>query len=132
MRIRLRRPRYQRSVRILLAFALVIPAASVTQVAGPNPVSLLLSLVLVALAGLSVYDAFRRIVVVTRYGIGIAGVITAATTWLAWGEIVRVDTEGPVVSLTTRDRAVYQVQIDSRAAALLTRMVERRMLGRAL
>ena len=131
MRIRLRRPRYQRNVRILLAFALVIPAAGVTQVSGTNPASLFLTVVLAVLAAWSVYDGFRWIAVVTRYGIGIAGVVGMGTTWLAWGEITRVEVEGMVVSLTTRDRAIYQIQIEPRAARFLARMVERQIVGRS-
>jgi hypothetical protein len=131
MRIRLRRPRYQRNVRILLAFALVIPAAGVTQVSGTNPASLFLTVVLTVLAAWSVYDGFRWIAVVTRYGIGIAGVVGMGTTWLAWGEITRVEVEGMVVSLTTRDRAIYQIQIEPRAARFLARMVERQIVGRS-
>ncbi|MFW5745049.1 MAG: hypothetical protein ACOC2D_17390 [Spirochaetota bacterium] len=130
MRIRLRRPRYQRNVRILLAFALIIPAAGVTQLSGTNPASLFLTVVLTLLAAWSVYDAYRWIAVVTRYGIGIAGVVGTGTTWLAWGEITRVEVEGMVVSLTTRGRAIYQIQIDPRAARFLARMVERQIVGR--
>lgn len=131
MRIRLRRPRYQRNVRVLLAFALIIPAAGVTQISGTNPASLFLTILLTLLAAWSVYDAYRWIAVVTRYGIGIAGVVGLGTTWLSWGEITRVEIEGMVVSLTTRGRTVYQIQVDPRAARFLARMVERQIVGRA-
>lgn len=130
MRLRLRRPRYQRSVRVLLAFALVIPAGTILQVSGPNPASLVFSGVLVALALFSAIEAFRWVVVITRHGIGIRGVLGMQTAWLAWGEIVQIDVDGPVVSLTTRGRSVHQVQLEPRAAALLGRMVEREIVGR--
>lgn len=129
MRVRLRRPRYQRNVRVLLAFALVIPAAGIAQVSGPNPVSWFITAVFIGLAGLSVYDAYRHVVVITRHGMGIAGSLGAGTTWLAWREIVHVAIDGPVVSLTTRGQQLYHVQLDRRAATVLTRMIERNLVA---
>lgn len=131
MRIRVRRPRYQRSVRILLAFALLLPAGGVLQVARPNPASLFLTSALVLASGWSLYDAFRWVVVITRHGVGVVGVIFASTTWIAWSEITRVEVDGIVVSLHTRGRAIHQIQVDARAARVLGRMVERQLLGRA-
>ncbi|MFW5784119.1 MAG: hypothetical protein ACOCY8_06335, partial [Spirochaetota bacterium] len=84
MRIRLRRPRYQRNVRLLLAFALVIPAAGILQASGPNATSWFVTLILGAFAALAVYSAFRWVIVITRHGIGIAGTLGATTAWLAW------------------------------------------------
>jgi len=131
MRIRIRRPRYQRSVRILLAFALLIPAGGIIQAAGVNEVSTIVGLIFVALAGLSLYDALRHVAVITRHGIGIAGTLGARTAWLAWQEILQIDVEDGVVSLTTRGRAMYQLQLDQRAANVMGRMVERHIVGRA-
>jgi len=114
----------------LLAFALIIPAAGVTQAAGPNPVSVVLTAILAVAALLSVYDAYRWVVVITRHGLGIAGRLGLGTVWLAWGEIVQVDVEGVVVSITTRGNIVYQTQLDRRAADFLGRMIERSIVGR--
>ncbi|HKJ85399.1 MAG TPA: hypothetical protein VKA06_04950 [Spirochaetia bacterium] len=130
MRIRIRRPRYQRNVRILLAFALLIPAGGIVQAAGANEVSIIVGLIFVALAGLSLYDAARHLAVITRHGIGIVGTLGSRTVWLAWGEILQIDVTDGVVSLTTRDRAIYQLQLDYRAASVMGRMVERQIVGR--
>jgi hypothetical protein len=113
---------------VLLAFALVIPAAGITSVAGANPVSWFATVVLVGLAGISLYEAYRWVVVIVRHGIGIADMLGLGTTWLAWSEIVSVEIDGVVVSLATRGRQVYQVQLDQRAARLLARMVERNLV----
>ena len=104
---------------MLLAFALVIPAGTILQVSGPNPASLVFSGGLVGLALLSAIEAFRWVVVITRHGIGIRGVI------------VQIEVDGAVVSLTTRGRSIHQVQLEPRTAALLGRMVEREIVGRA-
>ena len=132
MRISLYRPRYQRNVRILLAFALLLPAGGVAQAAGPNPVSWALTGFLVIAALLTVYDAYRRVLIVTRQGIGIVGTAGMGITWLAWGEIVQGDVDGVVVSITTRGNVIYQAQLDARAARFLGRMVERNIVGRRL
>lgn len=128
MRIRLRRPRYQRNVRVLLAFAFVIPAAGIMQAAGTNTVSSTVSVVLLLASAASVWDAYRWIVIITRHGIGIAGVPGSGVTWLAWGEILQVDLQVNVVSLTTRGAAIHHLQLDQRAAYLLCRMVERHLV----
>ena len=84
-----------------------------------------------SLAAVSAYDAWRHVVVVTRHGIGIAGRLGVRTTWLAWPEIVHIDVTDAVVSLTTRDRAIHQLQLDRRVAQFIGRMVERQIVGRA-
>lgn len=132
MRISLYRPRYQRNVRILLAFALLLPAGGVAQAAGPNPVSWALTASLVIAALLTVFDAYRRVLIVTRQGIGIVGTLGMGVTWLAWGEILQVEVDGVVVSITARGNAVYQAQLDERAARFLGRMIERNIVGRRL
>jgi len=130
MRIPLRRPRYQRNARILLSFALLIPAAGIIQAAGPNEISVGVAVVLVLLAMVTFYDAVRRVAVITRQGIGIAGTLGSGTAWLAWQEILRIQVTDSVVSLTTRGRAIYQLQLDPRVARLVGRMVERQITGR--
>jgi hypothetical protein len=127
MPLRLRRPRYQRHVRVLLAFALVIPSAGLFQLSGTNPVTLVVAGLTIAGVGLVVWDAYRQVVVITRYGIGVAGTIGSPTEWLTWAEIVRVEVDEPVVSITTRDQRLYQLQLDLRVARLLSRMVERHL-----
>ncbi|TVQ22356.1 MAG: hypothetical protein EA382_12215 [Spirochaetaceae bacterium] len=127
MHLRLRRPRYQRNVRVLLAFALAIPSAGLFQVSGTNPVTVLVAGLTIAGIVLVVWDAYRWIVVITRYGIGVAGTFGSPTEWLTWAEIVRVELDEPVVSITTRDQRLYQLQLDTRVARLLSRMVERNL-----
>ena len=127
MHLRLRRPKYQRNVRVLLAFALVIPSAGLFQVAGTNPVTVAVAVLTIVAVVLVVWDANRQVVVITRYGIGVAGTFGSPTDWLTWGEIVRVELDEPVVSITTRDQRHYQLQLDARVARLLSRMVERHL-----
>lgn len=127
MHLRLRRPKYQRNVRVLLAFALVIPSAGLFQVAGTNPVTVAVAVLTIVAVVLVVWDANRQVVVITRYGIGVAGTLGSPTDWLTWGEIVRVELDEPVVSITTRDQRHYQLQLDARVARLLSRMVERNL-----
>ena len=127
MHLRLRRPKYQRNVRVLLAFALVIPSAGLFQVAGTNPVTVAVAVLTIVAVVLVVWDANRQVVVITRYGIGVAGTLGSPTDWLTWGEIVRVELDEPVVSITTRDQRHYQLQLDARVARLLSRMVERHL-----
>ncbi len=127
MHLRLRRPKYQRNVRVLLAFALVIPSAGLFQVSGTNPVTIAVAGLTIAAIALVIWDAYRQVVVITRYGIGVAGTIGSPTEWLTWGEIVRVELDEPVVSITTRDQRLYQLQLDARVARLLSRMVERHL-----
>lgn len=129
VRVRIRRPRHQQNARVLLAFALVIPAAGVLRVAGPNPVSLTAAAALILLATTSVYDAYRVVLVVTRYGIGVAGPLLAPVAWFAWGEILRVETDPPVVSFTTRSNDHYQLYLDPRAATFLASAIGRSMLA---
>ena len=141
MRVRIRRPAYQRNVRILLAAALLIPAAGFLPAAvaglapGSSPdigasVGLVAVAVLAALAGIAVFDAVRPVVIVTRLGIGIAGRIGAQPTWIAWSEIVRVEADAGVVSIETRGRQLYQLGLSSRAARFIAGRVERQMSRR--
>jgi hypothetical protein len=128
MRVRIRRLKYQRNARVLLAFALLIPAAGFLTVAGPNTVSLTAVSSLVLLAFVSLYDALRVAVVVNRYGIGIAGALFSPMRWFAWSEIVQVETDAPIVALTTRSRELFQVHVDTRAARFITAMVGRTIM----
>ena len=147
MRVKLHRPRYQRNARILLAAALLIPAAgflpaAVTdahiggsgggeQVAhstdqrGPLALPGIAVLALVTAAVLVVLDALRWVAIVTRHGIGIAGRIGVQPAWIAWSEIVRVDEDNGVVSIETRGRQLYQLGLSARAAGFVSRTAER-------
>ncbi len=138
MRVKLRRPQYQRNVRILLGAALLIPAAgflpaSLAQAAvthgRPGAVVPGLAVGLFGiLAVVCVYDALRWVVIVTPRGIGIAGTLGTSATWLAWSEIVRVETHASVAVLTTRSREMYQLELTARTAGFLGRMVHRHLV----
>ncbi len=140
MRIRLRRPPHQRNVRILLGAALLIPAAGFLPVSaaraadsvwGPGGLIPLVAVgLLVALAAISVYDALRWVVIVTPHGIGIAGTLGSSAAWLAWSEIMRVETHGNIAVLATRDQQLYQLDLTRRTAEFLCRMVERHLVRR--
>jgi hypothetical protein len=138
MRVKIRRPQYQRNVRVLLGAALLIPAAgflpaSVAQTgaASGNP-GALVPVFAVGMFGIvaivCVYDALRWIVIVTPRGIGIAGTLGASTAWLAWSEIVRVETRGSVAILTTRSQEMYQLELTTRTAEFLGRMVHHHLV----
>ncbi len=138
MIVRIRRPRYQRNVRILLGAALLIPPAgflpgSIAQAAATHgrPAAVV-PIVAVGLFGVlavvCVYDALRWVVIVTPRGIGIAGTLGASTTWLAWQEIVRVETNGSVAVLTTRSREMYQLELTTRTTGFLGRMIHRHLV----
>lgn len=129
MSIRVHRPQHQRNGRVLLAFALVIPAAGIIQVSGVNPVSVVATICLLGYSVYLVYDAYRWILIITRHGIGIAGSVGIPTTWLSWAEIVQIDVEEQTVALTAKNRQLYQLAIGRRAARFLSRMVERHMVG---
>ncbi len=131
MRVRMYRPRQQRRARTLLGIALLLPAAGFLNAAGPNPISLFATGLLVAAALLIVYDALRPVAVVVRTGILVAGSIGHRAHALSWSEIVRVDFDGAIVSIATINEQLYQLQIDARAAQLLSRMVERRLTSDA-
>jgi hypothetical protein len=138
MRVRIRRPTYQRNVRILLGAALLIPAAgflpaSIAHAAGtygrPAAVVPVIAVGLFGvLAVVCVYDALRWVVIVTPRGIGIAGTLGASATWLSWAEIVRVDTSGSIAVLTTRGRQMYQLELTTRTAGFLGRMIHRHLV----
>lgn len=128
MSLRIHRPKQQRNGRILLAFALVIPATGILQISGVNPVSIVVTLLFLGFSVYLVYDACRWIVIITRHGIGISGNPAMPTTWLSWEEIVQVEVEVLAVCITARNRQVYQLAIGRRAALLLSRMVERHLV----
>lgn len=138
MRVRIRRPQYQRNVRILLGAALLIPAAgflpaSVTQAgaahASPGALVPVFAVGLFGiLAVVCVYDALRWVVIVTPRGLGIAGTLGASSAWLAWSEIVRVETQGSIAVLTTRSQQMYQLELTMRTAEFLGRMVHRHLV----
>lgn len=130
MRVRIRRLKYQRNARVLLSFALLIPAAGFLTAAGLNSVSMTGAATLVLLAAVSFYDAYRTAIVVNRYGIGIAGPLFSAMRWFAWSEILQVETDAPVVSLTMRSRELYQIHVDPRAARFISTMVSRTIMTR--
>ena len=124
MRVRLYRPAFQRRARCLLAVALLLPAAGFFQAAGVNPITIGASVVLVLTAVGFVYDSLRPVAIVIRSGILIAGTLGHGVSSVSWSEIVRVESTGGVVSLTTSGRSLYQIQVDTRAARFLSRMVE--------
>jgi hypothetical protein len=125
------RPRQQRRARTLLGIALLLPAAGFLNAAGPNPISLFATGLLFVAAVLVVYDALRPVAVVVRTGILVMGSLGHRAHALSWTEIVRVDFDGALVSITTMSEQLYQLQIDRRAARLLSRMVERRLVSGA-
>ena len=71
--------------------------------------------------------ALRPVATVLRSGIVLAGVFGQLATSLAWDEIVRIESADDVVSITTRQKRLYQLQVDLRTAAFLSRMMERRI-----
>lgn len=131
MRVRLYRPVYQRRARCLLAVALLLPGAGFLSAAGLNPVSVTATATLLLAALVIVWDALRAVAVVIRSGVLIPGTLGHRAHAVGWDEIVRVDADGQVVSIATRGELLYQLQLDARAARLLSRMIERRLLHRA-
>ena len=137
MTIRLRRPRYQRNVRILLAAALLVPAAgffpaaarATFPAADPGAFVPVVAVgVLALLALVCIYDALRWVVLITVHGIGIAGTFGTGTTWIAWTEIVRVETHDGTAVLATKGQQLYQLELSSRMAGFLCRMVKRHLV----
>lgn len=124
MRVRLYRPALQRRARSLLAVAVLLPGAGFLRAAGVNPITVVASAALVLTAAGLVYDALRPIAIVIRSGVLIPGALGHEAASVSWGEIVRVESTGGVVSLTTNGRSLYQIQVDTRAAQFLSRMVE--------
>ena len=125
MRVRLHRPVHQRRARCLLGIALLLPGAGFLQAAGLNPITIGASGVLVLIAAGVIHDALRPVAIVIRSGILLAGTFGHRASSVSWSEIVRVESAGVVVSLTTTGRMLYQIQVDPRAARFLSRMVER-------
>ena len=115
----------QRRARSLLAIALLLPGAGFLQAAGANPVTLVASAALLLTATGVVLTALRPVAIVLRSGIIIAGVFGSSASMISWSEIVRIESLDGSVSLTTVGRALYQIQMDSRAARFLSRMAER-------
>jgi hypothetical protein len=113
----------------LLSFALVIPAAGIVQAAGLSPVALAAVAGLLAGGAYLVFDAYRWIFIIHRYGVGIRGVLGNRTVWISWQEIVELDTEDDILEITTREPAIYQVQTGRRPAELVSRMVERNLVA---
>jgi hypothetical protein len=129
MTVHVRRPRHQRHVRVLLGFALVIPAAGIVQAAGVSPLALAAVAVLLSAAVFSAYDAYRWVLVIHRYGVGVRQSVGIRVVWVTWRDIVEIDVVDDVLSLTTREPAVYQVQSGRRSAELVSRMVERALVA---
>jgi hypothetical protein len=131
VRIRLYRPVAARRARSLLALALLLPAAGFLSAAGPNPVTIATSAAFAALAVVTFYSALRPIAVVVRSGLLITGAFGQPNHALSWGEIVRVERDDDVVGIATSNEKLYQLQLDPRAALLLSRMIERHIVAGA-
>lgn len=129
MTIRVRRPRHQRQVRVLLSFAVIIPSAGIVQAAGISPIALAAVVALLSSGTFAVYDAYRSVFVIHRHGVGIRGLLGVRTVWLTWRDIVELDVEEDTLSLTTREPAIYQVQTGRRPAELVSRMVQRNLVA---
>ena len=129
MLVRVRRPRHQRNVRVLLGFALVIPSAGIAQAVPLSPIAVAAVVCLLTASALSVYDAFRWVLLIQRYGVGVRMIVGVRTVWLAWGDILEIDVVDDVLSLRTRDHSIYQVQTGARPAQLVSRMVERSLVA---
>jgi len=127
MRVKLFRPPYQRNVKLLLAFAILIPAAGFLEAAGSNPISVSAAGILALVAAAVAVDAVRFIVLVTRQGIAIRRTLGSGLVWLSWTEIVRVAAVDAVLVLETRGRVIYQLQMTPRSAAFVARMVCRQI-----
>lgn len=125
MRVRLYRPIHQRRARCLLGIALLLPAAGFMQAAGLNSVTIFASAILVLGFATVVIMALRPVATLLRSGMIITGSLGQSATIIAWDEIVRIEPTGDVVSITTRRKMVFQIQIDLRAVGFLSRMVGR-------
>jgi hypothetical protein len=86
-------------------------------------------MILVACSLLLIYDAYRWVLIITRHGIGIAGSPGARTVWLGWQELTSVESRSGVLSVTARHGSVYQVEVGSRAAGVVSRLMQRNLVG---
>lgn len=128
MRLRLFRPLYQRRARVLLATALLLPAAGFFRAAGINPITIAASAMLLVAAAFVTADALRVVAVIVPSGLLVRGSLGRPETAISWNEIVRVEEpDVGVVSISTRGKAMYQLQLDARAAGVMSRIVERRI-----
>jgi hypothetical protein len=129
MRVRFRRTPSQQRARTLLAVALLLPAAGFLQAAGINPVSVAGVIVCAVASFAAALSAIRPILIVLRVGITIPGSLGRPATSLGWREVKSVETTGGLVSLTTTSRVMYQLQLGTRGAEFLNRMVARNLLA---
>lgn len=128
MRLPLFRPVSQKRARVLLGIALLLPAAGFLRAAGVNPITVTASAVLVVAAVAVTADALRAVAVILPSGLLIRGSLGRPGTAISWNEIVRVEEPDlGVVSISTRGKAIYQIQLDTRAAGIMSRIVERRI-----
>lgn len=130
MRVRLRRPLRGRRARVLLAAALLIPAAGFFQAAGVNPLSITAALLLGAGALALLVDAVRPVLTVSRSGLVVRRLIGAGDQVLPWREITQLEVVDEVISVTTRDQSVYQIELTARTAAFVGRIHHRALAAR--
>ena len=126
--VRVYRPRQQRVARVLLAFALLLPAAAFFQAIGVTKLTIGAASVLGICSLALAFGAVRPVLIVGRHGLGVVGLLPGEVHWLTWPEISELSTEGAVVALTTTGKMIYHVQIDARAADLVRRMVAKHAL----
>jgi hypothetical protein len=103
----------------------LLPPAAWLQAAGVTPVTVAATALFGGIAVAIAIAAVRPVLLVTRVGIGVVGTAPASVTWIAWSQLTGVSADGPVVNLTTSDHKLYQLMLDSRAAAFLGRMLKR-------
>jgi len=123
MNVRLYRPRDQRRARVLLALAVLLPAAGILQVSGINPLSLSLAAISLIAAVWIAADTVRPTATATRYGILIRGPIGRPPDAVSWTEVVRVEELPGLVCLTTRGKVQHQIRTGTRTAEFIGRMI---------
>jgi hypothetical protein len=143
--VRIRRPAHARRSRLLLAIAVLLPAAGFFQAAGVNPLTTTAAIVLVAAAALIVADACRAVLVMTRHGLIIRQLFGSGSRELLWADVDRAEVHGPVIELQSRRfesgrpratrhapaqaRSVFQLDLGKRAASAVARCHQRNLIS---
>lgn len=124
LRVRIRRPGYQRNRKVTIGAVAVVAAVGLFFVPQSGPLVMFISTALLVIAGVTIWDGLRVVLTLNRHGMGIAEGLGAGTTWVAWAAINQVKLQPGTVSVWTDSRVMYQFHIPRRVRESLEQVIQ--------
>ena len=124
---------------------MLLPAAGFVQAAGANPLTLTATVMLSVVSAMTMVNAYRSVLIMTRDGLIIRQLFGGGSRELLWADVKRAESHGPVIELESRPygagasrttayppaqpRSVFQLDVGERAALAIARCYRRKLVS---